>query len=778
MLRHCRPGVRRQGDESGFTLIELLVVVVVLPLLMGGVAAMIMTVFQNTAPKDPAGTSTRLADSRDAQLSSAYFVRDVQGASLISTSSVPLCAPVASPGEQLLGLEWLSGTSTVDVTYAVEDTAPPSLVRNYCVSPTTPSSFPVAPMTSTPVAPHIFSNLAVATVGACPSSVGAFGSGGTTCALSGGSAYAVVSIACFGAGPCDTGTDPGLSVSPTSPGGPGVATVSLQVKESLSGYRYSLTAAPRSSNSSGGGNPSPTVHPPFISNGPVDIGNCNILVDGIVAVNDPNPGAVSLGPQGSDTSTAIYTTDPDPSGSVTGKGSYPKPVIYGNPVSSPYDSLAEPPTAPSGAPYKVVTETTPEWDPSTDPSVETNGVLDPSPNKYPGGAIFIVTNGMTISKKFSAPQGVLFYVEGGNVDIHGNGTLDLNSLTPSFESPSQPTPEVVLWISRNDLGTSGSPTLTLSGNANSTLINGAIYAPTTALTMNGGGHSGGVNAESLDVGSLAACHGGGSVAHNITINPTPTSGVTLTPASPSIPLGGSEVADAAVQGASRTSPTGTVTFFQCGPLESVDGCDQVTDWGPVPAGTAGSNQVGVPVALTGTTGDVSTVTSDPFSPTSAGVYCFAAYYSGDGTYANASDTTSDGCFTVAAATPTATIDSPTDSSKCYSARGSGGCDKWPADAITGTAADPGGPGISSVVVTIERAGNPGSWWNGTSFSSPTTVNLTPVDTSGNGSWATWNLALPASAFPSGNSSYTITVRGTDKNGLTGPAQSSNISWKN
>ena len=90
LLRRYR-AARKSGDEQGFTLIELLMVVVILPLLLGGLAAILITLLQNTAPADPHGVATRLADSQDAQLTSAYFNRDVQGASYVTTSSSSLC---------------------------------------------------------------------------------------------------------------------------------------------------------------------------------------------------------------------------------------------------------------------------------------------------------------------------------------------------------------------------------------------------------------------------------------------------------------------------------------------------------------------------------------------------------------------------------------------------------------------------------------------------------------------------------------------------------------
>ena len=62
-------------DETGFTLIELLVVVVILPLVIGGIAVALLSVFglQNQ-------TTNRITDSNDEQIASVNFNRDVQSA--------------------------------------------------------------------------------------------------------------------------------------------------------------------------------------------------------------------------------------------------------------------------------------------------------------------------------------------------------------------------------------------------------------------------------------------------------------------------------------------------------------------------------------------------------------------------------------------------------------------------------------------------------------------------------------------------------------------------
>lgn len=99
-----------RSGEAGFTLIELLVVLVILPLIIGAAAdAIIVTV------RTDAATSGRISDSANAQLSAAYFARDVQGALELTTdaslapgfvangTNPPKPAPFASTAPEICG---------------------------------------------------------------------------------------------------------------------------------------------------------------------------------------------------------------------------------------------------------------------------------------------------------------------------------------------------------------------------------------------------------------------------------------------------------------------------------------------------------------------------------------------------------------------------------------------------------------------------------------------------------------------------------------------------
>ncbi len=115
--------------------------------------------------------------------------------------------------------------------------------------------------------------------------------------------------------------------------------------------------------------------------------------------------------------------------------------------------------------------------------------------------------------------------------------------------------------------------------------------------------------------------------------PVPPSTITK-PASTSIVLGASNTDGATVNGNGPGSPTGTVTFYECGPSAS-----------PAPC-TSTANQVGSPVTVSPGQNGTSTAVSATFRPDATGYWCFAGYYSGDGSDSPTSDTSSDECFDV------------------------------------------------------------------------------------------------------------------------------------
>lgn len=114
--------------DDGFTLVELLIVVTILPLLVGALSVMLVSVLSMQT-----GTGNRLAASSDAQVVTATFVKDVANSTELTTSAsaVPTCAA----GTRLLGLQFSNGDV---VSYlVVANGATSSLVREVCEAGTT-----------------------------------------------------------------------------------------------------------------------------------------------------------------------------------------------------------------------------------------------------------------------------------------------------------------------------------------------------------------------------------------------------------------------------------------------------------------------------------------------------------------------------------------------------------------------------------------------------------------------------------------------------------------
>jgi prepilin-type N-terminal cleavage/methylation domain-containing protein len=132
VLRACRPSA--ECTEQGFTLIELMIVLVILPIIIGGVCIAVITSF-----KDSTGVQNRIGDSADAQITSAYYVRDVESATNLTTdlqaTNPTVCASGAASGSSsalLLALDWPGTTST---TLTTQLTIAQSGVTSLAVSP-------------------------------------------------------------------------------------------------------------------------------------------------------------------------------------------------------------------------------------------------------------------------------------------------------------------------------------------------------------------------------------------------------------------------------------------------------------------------------------------------------------------------------------------------------------------------------------------------------------------------------------------------------------------
>ncbi len=117
-----------------------------------------------------------------------------------------------------------------------------------------------------------------------------------------------------------------------------------------------------------------------------------------------------------------------------------------------------------------------------------------------------------------------------------------------------------------------------------------------------------------------------------------TSSTISAPVNSTITEGQSNADEATVTGdASVGAPTGTVTFYQCGPTATKTSC-------------ATGTQVGTAINVTKTGVDTATAASAAFTPpdnpSSIGYWCFRAVYSGDSNYLTSTDNTVDECFYV------------------------------------------------------------------------------------------------------------------------------------
>lgn len=103
-----------ERSEGGFTLVEMLVVIVILPLVIGAAAAIIISSERNSN-----SVQGRLSDSADAQLTAANFVRDVQGATMLTTDAGASSPTVCGSGYLfLLGMyRPASAGNALDVGY-------------------------------------------------------------------------------------------------------------------------------------------------------------------------------------------------------------------------------------------------------------------------------------------------------------------------------------------------------------------------------------------------------------------------------------------------------------------------------------------------------------------------------------------------------------------------------------------------------------------------------------------------------------------------------------
>ena len=186
----------------------------------------------------------------------------------------------------------------------------------------------------------------------------------------------------------------------------------------------------------------------------------------------------------------------------------------------------------------------------------------------------------------------------------------------------------------------GSPVTVTPGAANTSTAISSSFTPTSAGTWcfaavySGDSNYAGSSDESSD-----GCYTVGQL----------TSSTVSSPSSSTAALGGTNTDGATVTGSDAdVDPTGTVTFYECGPTASATPCTS-SSW------TQFDTE-----SLSGSA-NPDTVTSASFTPSATGTWCFAAVYGGDGNYTGSSDGSTDECFTVGSA-GSSTTSTPTNSS--------------------------------------------------------------------------------------------------------------------
>lgn len=197
---------RYEHTDDGFTLVELIITTLILPIVIGAIVLMLVSLFANQGT-----TSNQTFDSADAQAVASFYEQDVQSAVSLTTSA---SASQCGPGTQLLGLEWnlnsASGTYQTVVSYVeVANATGFELVRNDCTSGAS-----ATPTTTTIVSSDAPAGLAPPTV--------TFVSGSSHSSPSSG------------------------WIATT-----GVTGVTFAITEPLSKYSYALTSVPRDGVSSG-----------------------------------------------------------------------------------------------------------------------------------------------------------------------------------------------------------------------------------------------------------------------------------------------------------------------------------------------------------------------------------------------------------------------------------------------------------------------------------------------------------------------------------------------
>jgi hypothetical protein len=445
-------------------LIELLIVCVIIPIIIGAISAGLLTIL-----KLQSSVKARITDSSDAQVVSSTYLKDVQSATLITTSpsSSPQC-PSPTGGTLLLGLQWAAGQTvvsydTVPVTGVTGTTY--SLVREYCTSgnTTTPSS-------TTTVAYDISGSQFPPCMGT------------VNCSPNGN--------------PPPPGWIPAASVQ----------SVKFVVNEAGTGLTYALLAYSRAWTPAYATPPNISVGPAFspltvLSSGNgLTLGNYSSVTvnpspgtnGSSVAIASPNAGSVSIGTDATLTASTLLTTDP----LLNSVSSSPPTEYYSPQVTDPLSGILSAPASPGNSPScsntppsKVYTcpagmySSLPAW---TSGSTITFGYQSPNATTEFTGNLTLPANSTVTfdygTYIFDGPQAITGLTSGNTIStITGNnvlfyirnGSVDFGSTSSVYLAPIDNNDGVTIWDATKT-STTAVNIYNIQGDRNSY---GGIYVP-------------------------------------------------------------------------------------------------------------------------------------------------------------------------------------------------------------------------------------------------------------------------------------------------------------
>lgn len=518
--------------DGGFTLIELLLVLVVMPVLVGAVVAVIIASLDSQS-----GLGTKLADSADSQITSTFYVRDVQSAAYMTTTSTPTSTPWTTPttcgsgSTFVLGLEWPTSSNQDVVTYwktqlssatdgvstagsAAFSSASASItVGDVGQAIVETDSLGVIPFGTTvkgvnPTGHTVTLSSALAThqTGVsfvlAPQLVRSFCSGSATATTTAVSqdffAPTTQAVITCASTTCTNSGYASMWAATT-----GVQGITLAIKEPSGQYNYALSAVPRVSSGSTGSTASGpndgSAIPPFLmlGGGPVvSQSNGSITVDGNAAINggyfDQSNGNFTVG-----SGYSIETTNSPASTACTQSGADCKDTptsvftTIGSPIADPLLGVADPTEGTSrGCPSSGNLSGTVTLQPG-EYTCALTGATNSTVTLQPG--VYELDGGLSMSSNSTLNgSGILLYLPcntagtgyGQDTWAPGcSGSLSLQSASVNVTPLTGTAAYAGLWYWQNG---GDANAISIKGPSSTITFAGFMYAPGATVTLKSG----------------------------------------------------------------------------------------------------------------------------------------------------------------------------------------------------------------------------------------------------------------------------------------------------